>query len=502
MKRFLFLIFASLTIIYCKAYSETLEKVSSEAVTVDLSNKIQLANCYVKGFCGVQQNYDKARFLLTQEAEKGNPEAQYLLGRLLFLYYDSYKENISNETENWLKKAAQQNHLIAKLLLKLNWHENTLTEKETEQAWSLLIKDAESGAADDQYFLGYLYILEEEQKAMPWLIKAAEQGFITAQVELGKLYERQASFTPILNKEAEKWYFLGAEKGYSEAEYHLGSLYSTASVKASINNDEQAEAKFAVQAEKWLLKAADKNYPIALYRLASHYYYGYGNTKDYNKALKWYLKAIDEAEKQNDVFTLLVFNSDAYSKIAEMYSESNYGIKKDLYKAREWYRKASEAENKASFYKYALMCYEGEGGYIDYVEATKWLIKALDEPSSFRGAYGFKEYQSIPFYLGSIYSKGGHGAEVNYNQAQKWFSKLAERGDEKSQLILGILYQDGGYGLKQDYIQAHKWFNISAASGNYKAKHLRDNLGRKMTVAQINEAQRLARLWKLKTLAD
>jgi hypothetical protein len=70
---------------------------------------------------------------------------------------------------------------------------------------------------------------------------------------------------------------------------------------------------------------------------------------------------------------------------------------------------------------------------------------------------------------------------------------------------LGEMYREG-QGVPQDYVQAHKWYNLAAANytsasqTKYRddAVKNRDALARKMTPAQIAEAQRLAREWKPK----
>jgi TPR repeat protein len=54
-----------------------------------------------------------------------------------------------------------------------------------------------------------------------------------------------------------------------------------------------------------------------------------------------------------------------------------------------------------------------------------------------------------------------------------------------------------GVGVPQDYVQGHKWF-ILAATKHAKYRANRDLLAKRMTPAQIAEAQRLARQWKPK----
>ena len=55
---------------------------------------------------------------------------------------------------------------------------------------------------------------------------------------------------------------------------------------------------------------------------------------------------------------------------------------------------------------------------------------------------------------------------------------------------LGRLYEKA-----QDYTQAHMWFNLAAAQGSTRAAKSRDMIAKKMTPAQVAEAQRLAREW-------
>ena len=61
-------------------------------------------------------------------------------------------------------------------------------------------------------------------------------------------------------------------------------------------------------------------------------------------------------------------------------------------------------------------------------------------------------------------------------------------------LNLGVMYAEGR-GVPQDYVRAHMWFNLSAAKGEQRAVKVLDMAERRMTPAQIAEAQKLAREW-------
>ena len=85
----------------------------------------------------------------------------------------------------------------------------------------------------------------------------------------------------------------------------------------------------------------------------------------------------------------------------------------------------------------------------------------------------------------------------DYDTALKEFRPLAEQGDAFVQFNLGVMYIKG-QGVPQDYVLAHMWMNLAAAKGVKKAVKGRDLLEKFMTLAQIMEAERLAREWKAK----
>ncbi len=86
----------------------------------------------------------------------------------------------------------------------------------------------------------------------------------------------------------------------------------------------------------------------------------------------------------------------------------------------------------------------------------------------------------------------------DYATALTKFRPLAQQGDARAQYNLGVMYFMGR-GVPQDDVQAHMWLNLAAKQGIERARKARDELAKKMTPAQLDEAQRLAREWKLKS---
>ena len=83
----------------------------------------------------------------------------------------------------------------------------------------------------------------------------------------------------------------------------------------------------------------------------------------------------------------------------------------------------------------------------------------------------------------------------DYATAVRLIRPLAEQGDANAQYNLGVIY-DNGLGVPQDKISAYMSLSLSAAQGRDGAAAFRDLIARRMTPAQIAEAQKLAREWK------
>jgi hypothetical protein len=96
----------------------------------------------------------------------------------------------------------------------------------------------------------------------------------------------------------------------------------------------------------------------------------------------------------------------------------------------------------------------------------------------------------------------GRGVPQDDAEAARWYRKAAEQGYAEAQFNLGSMYYHG-YGVPQDYVQAHMWYKLATSKippgeGRDEAVKNRDIVAKRMTPAQISEAQKLAREWKPK----
>lgn len=95
------------------------------------------------------------------------------------------------------------------------------------------------------------------------------------------------------------------------------------------------------------------------------------------------------------------------------------------------------------------------------------------------------------FNLGWMYAKGEGGVKRDYTQAVKWYRMAAEQGDAWAQNNLGEMYARGE-GVPRNHVQAYMWLSLAIKGGFKPAIASRDRLAKKMTAAQIAEAERLA----------
>jgi S1-C subfamily serine protease len=94
------------------------------------------------------------------------------------------------------------------------------------------------------------------------------------------------------------------------------------------------------------------------------------------------------------------------------------------------------------------------------------------------------------FYLGFMNAQS-LGVPQNYQAAAQWYEEAALQGHPQAQNYLGLLYFEGN-GVARAFREAFLYFELAAAAGNKDAANNRLIVARKMTSAQITEAQKAA----------
>jgi TPR repeat protein len=164
----------------------------------------------------------------------------------------------------------------------------------------------------------------------------------------------------------------------------------------------------------------------------------------------------------------------------------------DYATALRLWRSLAEQGDADAQYNLGVMYSNGDGVPRDYAEAMKWHRKAAEQGNG-----------NAQFNLGFMYDLG-RGMPQSYTEAVKWYSHAANQGVAIAQYKLGVMYHHG-QGVPQDYVHAHMWFSLAAlqfpaseTENRDEAVKARDFVASKMTPAEIAEAQKLAREWKLR----
>lgn len=135
-----------------------------------------------------------------------------------------------------------------------------------------------------------------------------------------------------------------------------------------------------------------------------------------------------------------------------------------------------------------LMYANGKGVQQSNAQAAEWYRSAADD--------GQDVAQNN---LGLMYA-AGLGVRRSYEAAAKLYWLAADRGNPRAQYNLAVAYRDGK-GVEQDDVRAYMWYTLSAKADwdpeiHQRASKERDDIAKKMTQAQVAQAQVDAANWK------
>ena len=238
--------------------------------------------------------------------------------------------------------------------------------------------------------------------------------------------------------------------------------------------DEAYKTKDYSKAMKWYLKAAGKGNAHAQCQIGYMYNYAEGVTANYSTALKWYLKAANQGDTKAQRHIGYLYNAgrgvtQSFSKALQWFNKAvangdvhalcdignMYGDRGDHSVAMKWFLKAAEQGDINAMYKIGLMYELGSGVKKDLSIAMQWFLKAAEQ--------GDARSQCM---VGGMYSKG-IGVTRDNAVARKWYLKAADQGYADAQANMGYMYYHG-FGVSKDYSTAFKWYLKAAENGtNY-----------------------------------
>lgn len=402
---------------------------------------------------GVKQfkkyEYAEAIKCLREGAEKGNGDAQALLGCCYMVGMTDIPQD-SVKAIFWLRQAAEQNNPAGLVMLGMSYEKGILSTQDTYKADELfkkgipgLLKSAERGDFLSQFLLGLAYltgngVFKNGAKAELWLKKAAEQDFVWAQLGLAAEYKKGTEI-PKNESEAVRWVKKAAELGNAEAQYLLGECFS----------DGSGVTANQFLAFNWYRKAAEQGLAEAQIKLGECYQKGYGTEKDYDQALNWYRKAAEQGD------------AEAQFRVAGSYLE-NFQTFKNAKEFLYWCQKsANQGHAKALLMMGIYYLHQENNKY----EAEIWFSMSI------RGLRRLSddEDDEAKVLLGLCYI-GGWGVEKNATYGVSLFRAAANRGNDVAQYMLGMCYEHGTGVVSRDIYQAREWYRKAANQGNQAAK--------------------------------
>ena len=238
----------------------------------------------IMSICGFAQNSNEQDLL--KEANLGNSEAQYKMGKCL----DDKKEY--TQAFEWYSKAAAQGLAQAEYSVGVCYDLGTGVEKNTTKAFEWWSKAAAQGFAKAEYNVGVCYdhgmgVEKNTAKAFEWYSKAAVQGLANAEYAIGYCYEHGMGVEKNTAK-AFEWYSKAATQGFAKAEHVIGYCYENG----------MGIEKNTAKAFEWYSKAAVQGLAQAERAIGYCYDYGMGVEKNTAKAFEWYSKAAAQGFSQ------------------------------------------------------------------------------------------------------------------------------------------------------------------------------------------------------------
>lgn len=225
-----------------------------------------------------------------------------------------------------------------------------------------------------------------------------------------------------------------------------------------------------------LIQAARRGDAAAQARLGEIYLFRQQGERAQNLAesVKWYRASASQG------------NGEGQAGLGQLY-DLGLGVAQSKTEAVRLYRLGAEKGSTLGQFGLGRAYLNGDGVPQDFSEARAWLSKAAD-----------KGHADAINLFGIMYANG-RGVPVDLAEAAKRFRQAAEKGSAAAQNNLASAYM-GGRGVPRDEMLAYFWYNLAASrlpqSQRAAAAASRDALARRLSPAEIERAQAVARTWK------
>ena len=377
-----------------------------------------------------QESYQEAYNNYVKAAEKGYPEAQIALGKLLLDYKTGFPEQIT----------------------KIKINENL---KEQSAIMNLIKQAADNGMIDAQYLM-----LSDKQ----WCSENANKGVAVAEFGMGLFNDPSFSTTdyPMLEsiditptdniEQAVSWYQKAAGKGLDIALWRLGDLYAQGlGVSKDTNKAIELKTKAAEQGNYLFQYMMGIMYAYG--EIGNYEYYAMDNTElgggevwetisqDATKAEYWLRKFNHKQLTKSEIANIIdcngLFSSTLDVLAATLMKEGNYE------KAIYWYQREMDLGFRDAYCNLGEMYIKGIGISKNYEKAREMFEKADMDDEHYGDGYSGSLRDRAKAYLGVIY-RDGLGVESDVMKAKTFLMASASKNDAKGMYELAMLLKREG----------------------------------------------------------
>lgn len=255
-----------------------------------------------------------------------------------------------------------------------------------------------------------------------------------------------------------------AGEGNVESQMNLGYMY--------LYGNNGVEQDFE-KAFEYYNMAAEQNNPIALNNIGSLYFNGIGVEKNRAKALDYFRKSAT------------LGNDNAATNLAFIYLTGNSNDSERNKQAVKLFTQAANSGNKLAKFMLGYSYYKGFT-----IERDNYAAFALIKDAADEGA----EFDEAQYVLAEMYANG-YGTVQNYVNAVSYYTRAVDQGNTDAYVDLARIYAEGRF-AQQNMVRAHALFNIAASEGNTKAAEIRDEIGERLKLELLLQAQTEAQSFK------
>ena len=408
-----------------------------------------------------EKDYETALRRFIKSADNGNVNAMFRIG-VIYLKGEGVDEDIV-EAGKWFLKAAELGEPTSQYNVGAMYLDGIKggVEKNEEEAAKWFLKSAENGFHLAQMKVGEIYydglcgIKKDITEAVKWFQKAADNGNADAKVKLGLMYKNGQNGMEQNDKKAFNLFNQAAEEGNAEGAFQLAEYFALDKCGdeaigfgggASENIDRNVRTEILVKyAAFWYKKAADQGHAEASFKFSRCIPMSQDLKKEYGDVREKYEQAAKDKGCLEAFFYGYVGGINLNSTtVKAVQNNPLFGWLKD---------KAEKGDSNCMFWFGLTYAFCG-----DFEEADNWLTKAAE-----KGVAAAQDYLGQKFEFGGIlsldYSK--QKCEKDEKEAVKWYMKAAEQNYLPAQFHLARCYEKGK-GIEESDEDAVKWYRKTA----------------------------------------